>query len=819
MFRLYAFILSTFLAVITLPLLAQSGEGPIYLRGQVVNADDGIGLPSTTLRLFTLQDSTGVTGGLTDEQGNFLLSVPSGAYYLKITFLGYETQFVNLPVLGNTTDTVDLGQITLSAGGDLSLDAVNIEAQGSQMELKLDKRVYTIGQDLSLAGNSADEVLQNLPSIEVDAEGTISLRGSQSVRILINGKPSGLVGNGGDTDGLRNLQASMIEKIEVITNPSARYEAEGEVGIINIILKKEKRKGVNGAFTLGTGVPHNHRLGANLNYRSGKVNLFANLSGNYRNSPGRGSYYQEEYANGLLSLITESTNRRDRQELGGTLQLGADLLFDQYNTLTMSGLVSLGDQLNIATYAYRDFSPDRVPLGTTERVQEEEEIDQNVEFSANYIRTFPQKDRKWTSTLQYQLSDDLEVSDYTQQLIGNGAPILERSSNTENETNLLVQTDYIQPFGTDNEFKVEAGGRANFRTIENDFIVERQGDDGTYTTLEGFDNFFLYQENIYAGYGIFSHEMDRFSYQVGMRAEYTDINIDLIRTNEVIDKNYLNWFPSAFLSYKLKAQNTVQLSYSRRLSRPRFRSLIPFSGLSDARNLRVGNPDLDPEYTHSMEAGYLTYWKSGSLLSSVYFRHRTGVVQRITVRLDDGLTQSMPVNLDTENSVGIELSGSQDITKWWSLSGNVNFFASEINGSVDNDQIFVQAIGFNSRLNSRITLPGKIRFQVSGSYRAPQRSPQGRTLALYSIDLGLTRNVLRGKGTLTFNVSDLLNSRRWQSIVDTETLLRESAFQWRIRQFRLGFTYRLNQENSRGRSQRPGGRGNGGGYQNGDYGG
>lgn len=781
-------------------------EAAASLTGRVVDATTGEGLEYASLRLFRLPDSTPAGGGLTDTEGNFSLKAKPGQYALTVSFLGYQKQtFGTIEVQRGRGN--DLGNLAL-APAELSVDGVDIEAQGTQMEMKLDKRVFKVSQDLSLAGSSADEVLQNLPSVNVDAEGGVSLRGSQNVRILINGKPSGLLGIGDGTEGLRNLQGSMIEKVEVITNPSARYDAQGEVGIINIILKKEDRSGFNGSFNVGTGWPHNHQVGANVNYRSGKVNFFANLSGEYEVNPGGGFSYQENYR-ADTTFRTERDRAHRREDIGGRLRLGADIRFTERDVLTLYGLVGYSDGNNRTDIQYRDLNADGSVALTTDRVQNEREIDENLEFSATYKKTYDQKGREWTTIVQWQDNDDNEDAEITQTSSLGGSPLLQRSANQEDEANWLFQTDYVHPFG--NGMKVETGAKSTLRTIENNFLVEERNLEGNYLPIAGFDNSFLYLENIYAAYGIFSQEFDKFSYQVGLRAEYSDIGADTLAGDRFVNsftKRYLNWFPSAFFSYKVNGRNTVQLSYSRRLSRPYFRRLLPFSNYTDNRNLRMGNPDLDPEYTNSFELGYLAYWDNGSLLSSVYYRQRFGVIERITVPQSEGSENAyvrFPVNLSRQDAVGFELSGSQDLTKWWSLNGNVNVFGSETRGEYEGQDFYARTLGLNARLNSRMTLPWQMRFQASVNYRAPQREPQGRRLALYSIDLGLNKTLLKGKGTLTFSVRDLLNSRRWRSETIGETFYQYGEFQWRRRSFTVNFTYRLNQEeNDRGRGRRGG---------------
>lgn len=787
-----AFLLTGFLFLLVTNLNAQ------ILQGTVRSEQSNEAIGFTSVVVYSLPDSSQIGGTLTDADGQFSISLPKrGSYYVSISPIGFKSyQSEAYRIVEN--QSIDIGVIILQEE-EVLLDEVEIVAQTSQMELDLDKRIYRVDQDLALAGSSADEILQNLPSVEVDTEGGVSLRGSQNVRILINGKPSGLVGLGGGSGGLEMLQGDMIEKIEVITNPSARYEAEGEAGIINIVLKKERKSGFNGSVNVATGFPARHSLGANLNYRSGKINWFGNLSGNFRSGPGGGGYVQDQFEDGQLLLRTEQDNNRVRESLGGNFRTGADVLFNEYNTLTFSGQIGIDQNENTTEIVYRDYDPELNLISTVTRDQLEQEPSTNVEFQGTYTRTFPQKDREWVSTIQYQLNDETELADIIESSTVSQTTINQNSSNTEDETNLLIQTDYVHPLGDDGKFKFETGARISVRTIENDFLVQQENNEGVFEALEGFDNFFQYDENIYAAYGIFNQKGEKWGYQLGLRTEYTDLVARLLDTNDEVAKNYLNWFPSAFVSYQVNESNSFQLSYSRRLSRPRFRNLLPFSNFSDARNLRQGNPDLDPEYTHSMEAGYLAYWDNGSLLSSVYFRRTEGVIERITLFNEEGLSVRIPVNLSVRNALGVELSGSQDLYPWWSLSGNMNVFGQITEGEYEGTEFYAEAISMNARLNSRMTLPGDIRIQASGNYNAPRNTPQGKRLARYSMDLGASKSILDNNGTIALSVRDVFNTNRWREITDTGEFYRELDFQWRVRQISLTFTYRINEEERKDR--------------------
>jgi outer membrane receptor protein involved in Fe transport len=759
------------------------------IEGRVMDEMD-LGLPSATVVLLSAADSSMINGATTDDQGYFQLTTSPGNYYLVVSFVGYDEE-----VIGDIRverSVVQLGIIAMKPSS-LSLSEVEVVEKKEQMELKLDKRVYNVQQDLSNIGSNAAEILDNIPSITVDVEGNISLRGSGNVRILINGKPSGLV-SAGDMESLRQLMGDQIERIEVITNPSARYDAEGEVGIINIVLKEEKRKGVNGSFELTAGVPDNYRAGFNLNYRRQKINFFAGASAACSKFPGGGTSYQS-FFNSDTTYAFEREQYRERGGVGGNFRTGADIYINEKNTLSVSGLVSLSDDKNTVDLDYRDFNDENILTQTVDRFQDEQEDELTLEGSIQYRRTFDQEGKEWTIDFKYIDDDDTELAEISE-FSSLGDTLYQRSSNTEDQRNILIQSDFIVPVGEDGKF--ETGFRNTFRRIDNVFLVEEIDFDGQFEALPGFDNDFTFLENIYAGYVMFGNETGPWGYQLGLRLEYSDITTELINTNEVNRRDYLNLFPSAHFTYKIKKNNTLQLSYSRRLSRPGFRSLLPFSNFSDNRNLRLGNPDLDPEFTHSLEAGYLYYFNRGSLLGSAYYRYRTGVIERITTVDSDGISYRIPVNLAVENAYGIEFNMSYDINEWWNLNTNFNFYRAITEGQYLDQELYRDALTWNNRTTSKLTLFKEVDIQLSLDYQAPEQTTQGRRRAITVLDFGATKDIWNKRATITVSVRDMFNSRRWRSETFGEDFFFETDFQWRARQFLITFNYRLNQDKRRG---------------------
>lgn len=775
-----------------MPSAAPDPLDEVTLKGTLIQKSTEDPLPYATVTIYSSVDSTMVTNTLTEDNGDFRLRVPPGQYYAQFQYVGFEDKILADLTVGGKRDSIDLGEVAMRSDA-IALQEVEVRAERSQMELKLDRRVFNVGKDLTNAGNNAADILDNVPSVTVDPEGNVSLRGSQSVRILVNGKPSGLL-SAGDTQALLRMQGDIIASVEVITNPSARYEAEGEAGIINIILKKNKEKGINGSFGATLGYPQNYGASYNLNYRRQDFNFFSNFGINYRKSPGGGNSSQRFFEpDGTLDEFYTSETDQLRGGIGGNLQLGTDWIINDKNTLTGSLLYRTGNEDNDATVIYRDFDGDKNLINKTVRDVEEGQKEHNFETSLSYKRTFDKPDREWTVDFKYILDDDTELADYVETSDELAEPLIQQSSNTEDEINMLLQTDYIHPLGENSKF--EAGLRAALRTVNNDFLVEEQDADGDFYTLPDFDDQLKYTENIYAAYIIGAHEFGPFGLQAGLRAELSDITAALLESNEANDQDYLSFFPSASLSYKMDENNQLQVSYSRRLSRPYFRRLLPFSNFNNPRNNSIGNPNLRPEFTDSYEAGYLHYFNRGSLLSSVYYRYTTGVIEELTLPSDDGTTIEYPTNLSTRNAYGLEFNFSYYLTDWWDFTTDLNFFRAIVDGEFEGVDYSADTYTWNGRANSKIDIGDNFQFQTSFNYRAPRKNTQGKTLSSYAFDIGASMDIFSGRGTLTLTGRDLFNTRARRTVVDLPNYQAETIFQWRqTRQVVLNFAYRLNQE-------------------------
>ena len=800
---------------IPLSLFAQPFNG--IVKGKVVDVETQAPLEYATITIFSQKDSSIITGDISNDKGVFSIETRPGKHFVKIEFIGFEAQIINDVIINRGNKVADLGAIKLGVSTN-ALAEVEVRAEKSSVQMTLDKRIFNVGKDLANAGGNAADILDNVPSVAVDVEGNVSLRGSEGVQILIDGKPSGLVGIG-NSDGLRSLPANLIDRVEVITNPSARYEAEGSAGIINIVLRKQRKKGLNGSFDFTLGDPQIYGTAINLNFRRKNFNFFTNFGINYGKNIGGGNAYQEFYR-GDTTEITIIERVQNRGGLSGNVRLGADYFINDNNIFTTSFLYRLGKDDNTSTVDYRDFlNNENNFIGNTFRTDHEIEDESKLEYALTYTKKMEGKGHELVADIRFQDNTEKESSEFDEvYFLSDGTPTgsadyLQRSNNKEGERRLITKLDYVKPFGKKKKF--EAGYQGSFRSIKNDYIVEEQLTNSDWVVFDGLSNNFNYEENIHAFYTSFGNKINKFSYQLGARIEYSDVLTELKQTNETNPREYFNFFPSAFLTYDLPGNNAIQASYSRRLRRPRFWYLNPFFTLSDARNRFTGNPDLDPEFTDSYEIGHIKIWDKGSLGSSIYYRHTTGVINRVItdVQVIDSLivTVRRPENLATRDDLGFEFNFSYNPVKWWKINGDMNLFRSITDGSNLNTAFAADTYTMSGRLTSRTTIKKKTDLQLRFNYRAPRETTQGTRKAMYTLNLGMSRDVFKKNGTLTLSVSDLFNSRKRRGTVFTDNLYREEEFQWRGRTAKLTLNYRLNQKKKRGGGRRGGGDFEGGG--------
>ncbi|PVW13879.1 outer membrane beta-barrel family protein [Marixanthomonas spongiae] len=799
----------------------------ITISGKIIEADSNIPLEYATVS-FTNAQGEIVNGGITNTKGKYAIKVPPGVYTVKYEFISYETK--EIPNKQLTQDTT-LPTVSLAINTE-GLDEVVIRAETTEVQVRLDKKIYNIGKDLTTSGATVSDALNNVPSVNVDVEGAISLRGNDNVRILINGKPSAIAGFG-STDALRQLPAEAIEKVEVITSPSARYDAQGTAGILNIILKKEKTLGLNGSISTNIGHPTSSNVSGNINLRTDKFNIFNTTGVRYRDAPGN-AYFNNQYFPTTFTdpetgeeVTTDPRFDRviedrlyERQDKGFNTNLGMEYFLTERSSITASGFLRLGDDEDLTTNNARKFSNGSLDE-TTVRKEREIEEDRTYQLSLNYENKFNDEGHKLTADFQYENDKEEERSFITENRIL-PSPLSFPSEdivNNETQKEYLAQADYVLPIGENAQF--EAGYRGTFENEVTDYILKQEQENGAFVRNDTLSNIFDYTENVNAVYTQYGNKFGKFSFLLGLRLENTQLkgeiqsNLDEDAFSETLgvdidtdfDKNYLGLFPTVNLIYELAERENITLGYNRRINRPRGWFINPFPSRSSVTNVFQGNPDLDPAYASAFDLGYLKRWKKLTLTSSIYYQYETDSFERIqeqTGQVINGVNvvRTIPINLSTNERYGFELGLLYNPAKWLRLNGSFNYYNFKSDGSFNGIDYGTENNSWFARGSAKVSLPWKIDWQTNGFYRGPRNNAQTESDGIVFVSLAFSKDIMDDNGTIGLNVSDLLNSRKRNSLTVTDSFISESEFQWRERSVNLSFTYRFNQKKQRGRPDR-----------------
>lgn len=794
----------TLILLVTLSLFAQQKTpSKFHISGKVVDKYSNQVLEYATIVLQSVK-SKKISGGITNQKGEFSIEVTEGEYHITIEFISFKPLQIKNKLI--TTNT-NLGILKLEEEAQ-SLNEVEVIAEKSTVEIKLDKKIYNIGKDMTVKGGTAADVLDNVPSVNVDVEGKVSLRGNENVRILIDGKPSGLVGLS-STDALRQLPADAIQKVEVITSPSARYDAEGTAGILNIILRKGTNLGYNASVTTTVGAPDNFGFATNQNYRTEKMNFFSNFGYNYSDAPGNAHNFTEFLNNGVTSSYLDEKRKNYNKRNGYNANAGIEFLFKDKSSITTSFVYrkSIGDG---KTNNFSDYlNSSKVITKQNDRIENQDSDNNTLEFSVNYTKNFAKDGHKLTIDLQAQ-----DTNEDSESLISGRdifpTPLLpkyDRSLLETNQKTYLAKLDYVLPIGKMSQF--EFGTKSNFITNNTNYLVEDLMN-GLWVNDLNFSNDLAYEENVHAIYSQFGSKKGKFSYLLGMRYEFSDIKILLKTTQENYDKNYDGFFPTANFSYELNEEESFTFGYSKRLRRPHARQLNPFKSKTSETNIFVGNIDLDPTYTDAVDIGYLKRWNKFTLNSSFYYNYTTGNYEMI-VKESGNTFNGLPIlirtfiNLSTNDRYGYELTASYNPLDWMRLNGSFNLFKSITKGDFEGKSYDASDFRTISRFNSRITLPKKIDFQTTLMYMSPEKGAFRTVKGMFTANVALSKDVLNDNGTIAFNISDVFNTRKREMTSSTERTITDTEFQWRQRQFLLNFTYRFKQVKKRPMQQREGG--------------
>lgn len=800
----------------------------ITIKGKVIDGDTKQPLEYATVSFFSYKENKIVDGIITDINGDFEVKVAEGIYDINIEYISYKTVKLTKK---NITSNLDLGVVELVINFE-SLDAVEIVAERTTVEIKLDKKIYNIGSDLTTAGGTVSDALNNVPSVSVDIDGAISLRGNGNVRILINGKPSALAGFG-DSNILSSLPAEAIERVEVITSPSARYDAEGTAGILNIILRQKETLGFNGSVNLTAGNPDNFGVNLNLNYRTEKFNLFSNLGFRYFDAP-RNSFDDTQYfeaSSEFDRIIEDEQVERLNRNYNGNF--GIEYFISDKTSLTTSLFYRYGNDADLSQN-----NSDRFNNGLNEertfREERENQIGDNYQFALNYITKFDDNGHELTADFQFEDGSEDQFTSYNEGYIFTNKvdpnPIQkEQVFSIEDETEALVQIDYVLPIGENSRF--EAGYRGNFENTLTDYTLEQENlITGDFFVNDTISNIFDYSQNVNAIYTQYGSKFGKFSFLLGLRLENTQLkgNIDSNLTDEELEdafgfpidtdfnNNFLALFPTLNLIYNLAgddddAEESITIGYNRRVNRPRSWFLNPFPSRSSRTRVFQGNPNLNPAFASAFDIGYLKRWDKLTLTTSVYYQYETDSFERIQentgFQTTDGIDiiRTIPVNLSTNERTGGEFGILYNPEKWLRLNTSFNIFKFKTDGEFNGVSYAANNTSWFARFSGKVTLPYKIDWQTNANYQGARQDAQSDNEGIFSLDLAFSKEFLNDNATISLNVRDLFNSRKRRSTTTTDSFESFNESQWRQRQINLSLIYRFRQQKKMNRRENNGG--------------
>ncbi len=768
----------------------------VTITGKVLDKETREPLEYATISFFNSQKNKIVAGGITNIKGAFSIPVPIGVYDILIEYISFKTQTIpNKKITSNANLGVFFLEIDLE-----SLDEVEIIAERTTVEIKLDKKIYNVGKDLTVSGGTVSDVLDNVPSVSVDGEGNVALRGNDNVRILINGKPSGLAGLS-STDALRQLPAESIEKVEVITSPSARYEAEGTAGILNIILRRSKLQGLNGSVTTNVGHPDAAGLSGNINYRTGDINFFSTTS--YRYNERLGLWNNNVKYNDINTPDLDEKRNWINTRKGITTNTGLEWYINDSASLTTALVYSKNTNDNRSINNLLQLDKNSGITTKSIRLNPEQGDNETIQYSVNLTKNFKESDHKLTFDFQYEDTNNDQNS-----IINSDGTDTEMIATFEDQTQVLLQSDCVLPIGEMSQFEI--GYRGDFNSNTTDFRVDTLNvNNNMFDVNKNLTNIFNFKQYLNAAYIQFGSKTDKFSYLLGIRLENTRTTIDQPTTGDFKRKNLTGLFPTANLNYEISDDESVSLGYNRRLRRPRGFMLNPFPSRSSITNVFQGNPDLDPTYTDRFELGYLNKFNKFTLSSALYYAHSTNVITFISRRTGENIIingeefpviERGPVNLATDNRYGFEFNLNYSPSRKWRVNTDFNIFKLERDGSFNGINLVANNLTWSARLTNKLTLPYKIDWQTSMNYRGPNEDSQNNRKGRLTTNLAFSKDLFKEKASVAFNIRDVFNSNIFKNHITAETFTADQEIQFRGgRIFNLSFTYRFNQRKKRER--------------------
>lgn len=782
----YLFLMGFILA--NASLFSQSNSASI--TGVVIDKVSRQPLEFVNVLLLQKEDSSTVQGVITDKKGKFNMDhIPPGRYIIRYSYIGYTNSRLQELVVTVEKRTLNLGIIEISAGVK-ELGEVTVTSKKSMLAASVDRKVYAVDQDIMSKSGSVSDILKNIPSVEVDIEGNVSLRGTGEVMILINGRPSPLMGKN-QAEALQQIPANSIERIEVITNPSARFRPDGTSGIINIVLKKNTKKGFNGIFTGNIGSRQRSNSSLNLSYQKGKLNSFASYSIR-QDERNRFNTVSRTYldSSGLITSYYEESGKLKARPFSHLIRGGMDYTLDAHNSIGLSGnyLPSSLTRNDLVKRYYRDNN--KILTSQFDRTRHapatEDETDVTLYWQHDFKKEGQELRMEAVASTQGEDEKNYYTDIYHYPL---NRSLYDNNWVYQTEKSQQITADYSMPVSE--KIKVEGGYAGSFIQQDIDFYVE------DFDTLQNLfiknisrSNRFIYKEAIHAFYGTYQQNFDVFSFSIGLRAETATTLVNLLTMDSSIRNQYFQLYPTLHLAYRV-SKGEFQLNYSRRVNRPDGDEMNPFPEYVDPLNLRAGNPKLLPEFIHSLEFGYQVKGKTVSFVPSIYYRYKYNAFTTVVKPLNDSVLLTTRENLLNDQSAGLELILSVKPPKFFSANLSANIFYNTIDlGSMDKESkksIFSASINFNTTINfSPVTM-----LQLSSNYRSARQTAQGQSYPTFVFNVGARQDLFKKKLTVTATLSDVFSTLQQKTKLNTGYLQQISVNKRDARIFYVGISYRF----------------------------
>lgn len=775
------------IVIVSVNVSAQNNVGTV--KGNITNGVTNQPIEFATVSLFSNIDSSLVTGMVTDVEGKFdLIKIPNGTFYLKVDFIGLSSKLIENIEISAENLNFEVGNITLESFAE-NMSEFEFVDEKELIETKIDKKVYNVSKDISVQGGTGLDVVKNMPSIEVDEQENVSLRGDKGVQILIDGRPSTIT----PAQLLKQIPASSIEKIEVITNPSAKYNPEGMSGIINVVTKKEKASGFNGSVNIGYQYNkyHGQNGGLNLTYRKNKISVNTNV-GVYKSFWESNSNEDRNYF--LDTIYTQkTTNTGVGDNLNYWYTVGLDYFVNKKNTIYIQTNGWAWQGIYSGERRYNYFNDNNELQSYSNRNSDNDNNNKGFGFTSGWQTQFNSEEHKLDVELNlyrdYQNSKNINQQDY---FFTNDVAQKQNTFENGQGNSVDFKADYELPIN--DSLLLEAGIRNTYNDNLNDFFSESASQNNILVADTNLNNTFEYHQNVTAVYAIVGKQFKKIGIKVGNRVEQTIVNTKLINTNEKNEQNYLSWFPSVHLSYQIAEQNEFLFNYSRRINRPESWDVNPFTTYSDPYRLHAGNPNLKPEFIDVFELSYLKFWKKLNVNVSTYFRQVNDKHQYITKLIDDNVFLSTTENFSKTQITGGELTLGYNPKKWWRMNGTFNLWSSNLNNATSD---FNQnSYGWTSNFSSNFTLPKKWSLNARVRYSGRQRNLQGERLANYNVSFSVSKQLMKEKARLTLRVNDIFWTQRWGfESNNLNGFSYNSNSQWSSRSVNVSFSYNFGKMN------------------------